>query len=285
MRIRHLLPILASSSVIILIITLTILHPTPNIPNTSNTTTTQTTLTLTTQDKTLIHDFTHAMRDWGTNPLTDLKTLARQPAATVLTRLRFTIPDTNPLTNLTTLPTKRGPYAPNPACTISPQSYSCRTWPTSGVWMRAQTWALGSHWVNEPTIRVTDNRIHVTGTVRAIILGDDDRYTSENDWHALTPAWQDYPIDDQITIHNGKITAVISLNNDYWWINPYLLAWDDTVAANISQGQRVAIPVKGQPVMTLDHDLTTPVLRAPVSMGDLGGRVDWSLWNGLWHAY
>ena len=43
--------------------------------------------------------------------------------------------------------------------------------------------------------------------------------------------------------------------------------------------ERVAIPVKGQPVMNLYP--STDVMRAPQTQADLDGIVDWRLWNGI----
>lgn len=223
------------------------------------------------------------MRNWGSDSLISVNGLSRQDATSVLNQLKGSIPDKNPLTNLvdaSLFTTSMGPDASSPFCQDDDTTMTCSTMPRMRDWWPHQAWAYGTRWVTTPQATISNDTILITGTVRSILLQDDDTYQA-GEYHALTPAWQDYPIKDQITVRNGKIVKIISLESNYWWTNPWLTEWDRSMPDNVSEGTRIAIPVKGTPNMGLQHDGRTRIVKGPASQADLNGRVDWHLWDNL----
>lgn len=225
------------------------------------------------------------MRTWGTNPLAPAKQYAKQNAADLLNTLKTPPLGDNPLTsqtssNLTSDP-QTGPTAKSPLCVSHPDGDPCQQTPTSLDYWNTENYAMGSTWKKPPVAKTnTDGTITVTGTVTAILIQDTDTFTS-GDWHAITPAWRDYKINDRITITDGKITDITHMGDDHWWINPWLDAWDENMSESMAHGTRIAIPVNGQPEMNLTHAGGETLLAAPATMGDMDGDVDWSLWDGL----
>lgn len=140
--------------------------------------------------------------------------------------------------------------------------------------------------MKDPTVTVLDNgKVRVKGTVRSILVTSGDSY-SMGGYNALTPAWRDYRIDDVLTIDNGKVSDIEYRSNQYWWINPFLSQWTpDNVADNLGYGSRVAIPVSGGLNWNgMNPTGITRVLNSPTSMGDMDGKVDWSMWDDLIQA-
>ena len=90
-----------------------------------------------------------------------------------------------------------------------------------------------------------------------------------------------YDINDELTIANGKISGMNINGDNPWWINPWLTRWDNNMADDLSEGTRIAIPVKGDPEMGLAHSSMTPILKGPVTQSDLDGKVDWHLWDSV----
>lgn len=225
----------------------------------------------------------HAMRDWGTDPTINPKDLARQDATVALARLKGSIPKTNPVKDL--LPASminddEGPDGRSPICRDNPDSMACSGIPTARDWLTREAWAYGAKWTKGPTAVADGDAILVTGTVRTVLLQDDDSFAA-GDWHAITPAWRDYEIRDRITMRDGKATRIESLNADPWWISPWLHRWDRDMPAGVGAGERMAIPVRGAPSMNLAHDGYGRILKGPVTQADLNGKVDWSLWSDI----
>ena len=221
-----------------------------------------------------------AMRDWGTDANIPASAYAYKPANEVLAGLHATPIGGYPPKELTGIERDDtwGPDAASIPCQLSMSSV-CASTPTMGQWWAREAYAYGSRWVEEPhTELLEDGNVAVSGTVRAILLQDGDTYNF-SDWYALTPAWRTYPVKDTVVFDkDGNVTAVRHYAPDYWWIDPYLRAWDDTMAASIGQGSRQVIPVKGQPNMNLDHIPSSRWLRGVENMGAME-NVDWTLWN------
>lgn len=161
---------------------------------------------------------------------------------------------------------------------------TCQLHPTSQDWWGSELYGVGAAWADGPRIASTEGRVvRVTGIVRFMAASDGDTY-AQGQWHALTPAWRTYRVDDAITFDKaGRITGVRHRQQDHWWIDPWLTKWDENLVAelNSSGTERVAVPVLGLPDMgMLQHTSLGGSLRAPSSMGDMSD-VDWSLWTGL----
>lgn len=227
------------------------------------------------------------MRNWGTDPNIDLKALAKQPAADVLDALHTKVPETNPVKESGLLSYSRkdaGPQGPSQYCEQGMEML-CAQNPKAYQWLPNEAWTYGSRWIEGPTAAMSGEDSHtvrVTGKVRAILLQDGDTFHGPDYW-ALTPAWKTYTINDTIRFDDdGKIAYISDADHDYWWINPYLMSWTDQMPESLGRGaERIAIPVKGQPNMILHHMGGARVLRAPETQADLGGDVDWSLWDGI----
>lgn len=241
-------------------------------------------------DKQMVIQAEHAMRDWGSDALKNPADWAKQDASTVLTQLRGDIDEKhNPLTQYVSfqLDDKTGPNGVNPVCPDGNNKgiYLCEQAPNAARWWHMQAWAYGSRWVSEPTVtQLSNNQVEVAGTVKAILLTRGDTM-SNGTYSAITPAWTEYAVNDVITVKDGKITKIQHMKVDPWWINPWLHEWDRRMVENMGDNvntQRIAIPVKG--TLTYDglhNDGETRVLKTPVTMGDLDGKVDWSLWDGI----
>lgn len=149
------------------------------------------------------------------------------------------------------------------------------------AWWNSEALATGSRWTDGPHVTVNEDRtVTVTGKVESILLQDGDSFNNGSIW-ALTPAWRDYDINDELTIANGKISGMNINGDNPWWINPWLTHWDNNMADDLSEGTRIAIPVKGNPEMGLTHSSMTPILKGPVTQSDLDGKVDWHLWDSV----
>ena len=98
-------------------------------------------------------------------------------------------------------------------------------------------------------------------------------------WHAVTPVWETWQVDDLLTIENGKITGVKYGKTTPWWTNPWLSDWTASIIDGMNGGTRIAIPVDGTPSMDLSHTSLAGTPSSPKTMGD--ENVDWSLWDGL----
>lgn len=226
----------------------------------------------------------HAMRDWGTDPTITPDSLKGLDAADALNRLRGHAPDPHALDGMlaTPMPDGAGPAAPNPNCSRTGQPmWTCATWADAGAWWAGQAWGYGARWTDGPHVDVTGtDSVEVTGTVTAIMVGQ-DTFTSTS-WSAITPAWRQWPIHDTITFDRAMRADVTHANDDPWWVDPLLTVWDGTMAGRMDTGTRVAIPVTGSPDWPgLMWDGVTEPLEVPATMGDLDGRVDWRLWDGL----
>ena len=149
------------------------------------------------------------------------------------------------------------------------------------AWWNSEALATGSRWTDGPHVTVNeDQTVTVTGKVESMLLQDGDSFNNGSIW-ALTPAWRDYDINDELTIANGKISGMNINGDNPWWINPWLTRWDNNMADDLSEGTRIAIPVKGDPEMGLAHSSMTPILKGPVTQSDLDGKVDWHLWDSI----
>ncbi|MBT1161781.1 hypothetical protein [Bifidobacterium sp. SO1] len=225
----------------------------------------------------------HAMRDWGTDPTIRPATLKGLNAADMLQKIKGTIPETNPIKNLASpalLSEDHGPDAPSPICRDNPDSMTCSGIPSARQWLAHEAWSYGAKWTDGPAAVRQGDRILVTGTVRAVLLQDDDTFAA-GDWHAITPAWKDYEIRDLITMKNGKAIRIEHGNADPWWIDPWLREWDRSMPEGVGSGERMAIPVKGAYDMNLHHDGMGRILKGPATQADLDGKVDWSLWSDI----
>lgn len=225
--------------------------------------------------------YEHAARDWGTDANIDPNKLSKQDARQVLDQLRGSVPDQNPLTAFGIQPSPNaGPYATSYICQQDPNGELCKEQPTMRDWWTGQAWAYGSRWVNEPEAKADGTVIRVTGKVKAILLQDDDAFASSG-FSALTPAWNTYDVEDEVTVSDGKIASVKHLKNNPWWIDPYEQAWNNSMGQAMNDTVRIAIPVTGDTSMNLRHDVLSPILQGPQTMGDLSGKVNWQLWDGI----
>lgn len=231
----------------------------------------------------------HAMRDWGTDPAIDPASLKGQDAGTVLSMLRGSSPST-PIADLIafTPEADAGPHAPNPACNgADDPSILCTGWKDAGEWWHGQAWGYGARWADGPTATVNaDGTVTVEGTVRTIMVGRDTfGVDADAQWKAVTPAWESYPVVDIISFDaDGKATKVVHTKPDPWWTDPWLDKWDGNMASALATGTRIAIPVTGTLAYDgLLWDTETERLPTPATMGDLDGKVDWALWDGLSH--
>ena len=208
-------------------------------------------------------------RTWGTDPGIDINGLSKQDAQTVVDGLRTPDFDAN-----------EGPDAPSVLCEQNLQN-GCSQYPTMKDWWRAEALASGSKWTDGPHVTVNDDStMHVTGTVRAMLVQDTDTFNNGT-YYAITPAWRDYQIDDTLTVENGKISRILSSGSNDWWLNPWLEHWTTRMADSLANGERKSIPVNGKPAMNLFHYGVAPMLKGPATQGDLDGKVDWSLWSDI----
>ena len=230
--------------------------------------------------------FEHAMRDWGTDSLIDPDTLARRDVDDVLAQLKGSIPDGNPLRDLTTVDLNEEYYGPDgeaPACyedTELANAVACAATPKARDWWAYEAYGYGSRWKSGPEATIDGKDIIVSGTVRAILVQDDDSFSS-GEYYAITPAWRDYEVRDRLAVKDGKVTSFTHELPDYWWIDPFTTSWSLSMAGSLAVGERVVIPVKGKPDMHLSHMGTVEVLHGPVTQADLDGEADWHLWDGL----
>lgn len=221
-----------------------------------------------------------AMRDWGTDANIPASAYAYKNTNEALAMLHANPVSGNPLKELTDISIDEawGPDAASRPCQLG-MTGICASTPTIGQWWAKEAYAYGSRWVEEPHAELLeDGNVAVSGNVRAILLQDGDTYNA-HDWYALTPAWRAYPVKDTVVFDkDGNVTAVRHYAPDYWWIDPYLRAWDNNMAASVGQGTRQVIPVKGQPHMNLDHMPSGRWLRGVENMGAMD-NVDWTLWD------
>lgn len=222
----------------------------------------------------------HAMRDWGADANQPAATYAYKNVDEALNQLHATPISGNPLKSLTSLDIKDtwGPDTSSVPCTLD-MNGACTQSPSMGQWWAHEAWSYGSRWSGEPQARVLDDgTVEVTGDVRAILLQDGDSY-HYGDWYAITPAWRTYPVKDTLTFDaDGRVTSIQHHKSDYWWINPYLNEWDEDMPANLGDGHRQVIPVKGRPRMGLAHLPAGRWLRGVENMGEMD-NVDWTLWD------
>lgn len=228
--------------------------------------------------------YEHTLREWGTDPNTNLDQLAAQPAETVLQALKTPNLGTSPLANLSTITPdgNAGPDAPGVFCQNETLATACQLAPTMKDWLNTETWTVGSRWVDEPKAEVnSDGTVKITGSMRSIFLQDTDSYNAGG-YYAVTPAWKTYRIEDVLTINDDrKVTKLTCSGDNYWWLNPWLEKWGDNIANNFaSDSERIAIPVLGEPDMHLTH-YASYVLPAPEGMADSDVEADWHYWNNL----
>lgn len=227
--------------------------------------------------------FETTLRDWGADAAAAPDTWAGRSAADTLKALRtgadMSIPDPTVVSSVT-VPDGAGPDAPSPDCRDRPHSAQCHTRPRMRDWWAANAWTVGARFTDGPHVTVADDgdKAHVTGTVRAILLQGGDTF-HDGDWWALTPAWRDFRIDDTLRFGtDGTVRAWEPHGADHWWLAPALTTWDETMPAVMSGGDRVAIPVRGRPVM----DGQWPgiaLMDTPRSTTDMDGAVDFTLWG------
>lgn len=237
-------------------------------------------------------DTEKTMRSWGSDSTIPVDRLTQRTAAEVIALLDpGHVPSKPDILSHLEGEEDAGPDMPWPECDSSPL---CDGWAWRD-WMNNDAYAYGARWVDGPTARVLDSRkglVQVTGTVRAILLQDRDSFSQasypDKQWHALTPAWKDYEIEDTLTIKDGHAAKYVNGKTDPWWINPWLRAWDTNMAGDTSNGTRVAIPVEGYAPETdgirrISHITVEDPQTVPRVMGgDADGTpVDWSLWDGL----
>lgn len=239
-------------------------------------------------------DTEKAMRSWGSDSTIPVDQLTQKTAKDVLATLDpGHVPSKPDLLSGVRGEDGAGPDMPWDGECLSGQP--CEGW-TMRDWMYNDAYAYGARWVDGPTARVIDSRkglVQVTGTVRAVFLQDRDTFGQaswpDKEWYALTPSWKDYEIEDTLTIRDGKAVEYVNGPSDPWWINPWLRAWNDSMASDTDNGTRVAIPVEGDPqeterYMNIKHMAVEDFQTAPRLMGGdtTGGTpVDWSLWDGL----
>lgn len=241
------------------------------------------------QNKDLAIRFELAARNWGTDSTIAATDYNRMNASDVLNALRTPDLGDSPIADMISFePVENaGPDATSYVCLESDYQAFCQFMPTAQSWWKNEAWGIGTRWIGEPEATVrSDGTIDVKGTVRTVLVTKGDTF-SMNGYNALTPAWQDYEINDNLTIQDGKVASIRYRDGiNHWWVNPWLNKWTpDYVAKNIAEGTRIAIPVSG----TLNWDgmeptSITPALRTPKSMGDMDGNVDWTMWNDLIQA-
>lgn len=221
------------------------------------------------------------LHEWGADSTIDVTTLNRLNAADAAGRLKGFLADTRPdsLSDLT-VDESAGPDAASIPCTGDIRG-GCQTVPTMRSWMSIEIWGAGARFTAGPTATLskTPGGVRVQGTLRVMVVQDTDTF-SWGDWHALTPAFKDYEIDDMLTFTNGALSAVDQRGERSWLASPWLEPWTDDMSALNASG-RVAIPVKGWLDMGLTHYRPSHALQAPASQADMDGQVDWSMWNSL----
>ena len=225
--------------------------------------------------------FEQQARNWGTDPNLNLDQVKTMDQAVFLGQTRMPDPTMPDMSRLTVLHPAdgQGPDGPSPACREDETSAICNTYQTAGAWWRQQAWAAGTRWVDGPHVTINGNTAQVTGQVRSMLIQPGDSFHSTDYW-AITPAWQTNTIDDTLTFtRDGRISGFTPHGANHWWVNPWYTTWDDSMANSMAAAERVAIPVKGRPVMNLYP--STDVMRAPQTPADLDGIVDWRLWNGI----
>lgn len=226
--------------------------------------------------------FEQAARNWGSDPTINLDSLSQHDTQQVIDQLRTPDIGSNPLPALSAIPADKndGPDAVSYPCEEEYEN-ACKAYPTMKAWWNSEALATGSRWTDGPHVTVNEDRtVTVTGKVESILLQDGDSFNNGSIW-ALTPAWRNYDINDELTIANGKISGMNINGDNPWWINPWLTRWDNNMADDLSEGTRIAIPVKGDPEMGLAHSSMTPILKGPVTQSDLDGKVDWHLWDSI----
>lgn len=230
--------------------------------------------------------FEKDMRNWGVDSLADPHQWAKQPADNALAALHMPdVPDfpDRKMVGFSTDPEWGNNGYSYPCMTgLSNIAAYCMSMRTNAEWWKNEAWGTGSRWVGEPTVEnVGKNKVKVTGTVRAILVSNGDTFQN-GEYKALTPAWKDYPINDLLTIQDGKVVNVKYREGDYWWINPYFSMWDPLFISDNFQdgGTRIVIPVTGDLNWNglIQTGVFTP-LTAPASQDDPNVPADWSMWN------
>lgn len=233
--------------------------------------------------------FELAARNWGTDSTIAATDFNRMNADDVLNALRTPDLGDSPIADMIGFQPieDAGPNAASYVCLNDDYQAFCQFMPTAQVWWKNEAWGIGTRWIGEPEAKVLgDGTVDVTGTVRTVLVTRGDTF-SMNGYNALTPAWQDYEVNDNLTIRGGKVTAIRYRDGiNHWWINPWLNQWTpDRVASNIGEGTRIAIPVSGELNWNgMEPTSITRVLTAPKSMGDMDGTVDWTMWDDLIQA-
>lgn len=229
--------------------------------------------------------FEQAARTWGIDPDLDLHAIAGRDGESVAKQLRTAMPERNPIADRVAFPIDKdaGPDGPSEFCKSDIMEQMCMTIPTMRQWWPNEAWSWGSKWVQGPEAAGNaDGTIVVTGTVRFMLLQDGEQFGG-NGYTGITPAWQDYDIKDVLTLdETGKVKNIDYRKWNYWWINPWLMEWDAYAPQTIAPlARRVCIPVKGDAHIRLSHMIGARRLAVPQTMLDLGGDVDFSLWDGL----
>lgn len=230
-------------------------------------------------------DFERKIREWGLDSTISASAYAKKPAAEALSELRTPRLDSSPIENMTSVKISEnaGSHAASYPCLTKGLQSFCSAMPTAQDWLSNEIWGIGVRWSDQPTAKMIDeDTVKVTGTVRAVLVTSGDTYKMGG-YSALTPAWKDYQVSDTLRIKDGKIASLQSNVDGYWWLNPWMKQWEpDNIADSIGSGDRVAIPVSGN----LQWDGMNPtgstcILKAPVTMADMDGKVNWDLWDGI----
>lgn len=237
--------------------------------------------------------FERRLREWGADSTIRADTLARKDAGSVLASLHGTPPADDPATgeNLPARQADAGPHAANPACRAYRRLDQVgdtgeRAWCADGLdaaaWLARIAWGYGSRWTDGPHSAADGTGVRVTGTVRFMYLaGNQNPNTLHvDDWWGITPTWIDYPVDDRLTVRDGRITGIRHRQADPWWIDPWLGVWDTDIGDRMNGRGRVGIPVKGEPDWgALTGDGLTVIPPETRFMAD--ENVDMSLWGSI----
>ena len=240
-------------------------------------------------------------REWGTDPTVDPAGWNGGDIARIISQVRTgALSGDDPAAGLESFvhDTQAGPDAVNPLCPIYEERRVgdekvagyvqwCETVPRAGDWWAMQAIGMGVRWTDGPNATVTDDgRVRVRGTVRVMLVqGDEDAaYGRRGPWFTVTPIQADLPVDDLVTVRDGKVEDVEHSESNPWFIDPWHEAWD-TDAADVLQragGVRTLIAAHGDVPdwgSFLRSDADSARLPQPRLEGD--PDFDWTLWDAV----
>lgn len=239
-------------------------------------------------------------REWGTDSTVDPADWNGGDIADILARVRTeALGGDDPAAGLESFvhDAKAGPNVGNPVCPMYEESRVgdekvvgyvewCEDTPRAGDWWAFQAIGMGVRWTDGPNATATDDgRVRVRGTVRVMLIQSDEdaAYGRRGPWFTITPIQADLPVDDLVTVRDGKVEDVEHSASNPWFIDPWHEEWDTEAARVLERagGVRTLIAAHGDvPDWSfVNWDAYTKRLPQPRLEGD--PDFDWTLWDAV----